>query len=67
MFSTKGAERTEILGAIERGEDVIEAIEKFIVGETSYEVVDEIKKLVGIALDSGKNMEEVRRYLLSVV
>jgi conjugal transfer ATP-binding protein TraC len=67
MFSTKGAERAEILAAIERGDDVVDAIEKFIVGESSYEVVDEIKKLVGIALDNGKNMEEVRRYLLSIV
>lgn len=30
MFSTSGAERDEILGAIDRGEDVVEAVETFI-------------------------------------
>lgn len=30
LFSSKGAERNEILDAIDRGEDVVEAIDKFI-------------------------------------
>jgi conjugal transfer ATP-binding protein TraC len=30
LFSSKGAERNEILDAIDRGEDVVEAINKFI-------------------------------------
>lgn len=63
MFSTKGAERNDIIAAIERGEDVVDAIDKFIVGHESHSILTQIKMMAAQAISSGKNMAEVRRYL----
>ena len=67
LFSTKGEERNEILLALSRGENVIDAIEKFIVGQQSYDIIQQIKHLAGVALSFGKNLDEIKRYLLKLV
>jgi conjugal transfer ATP-binding protein TraC len=67
MFSTKGAERNDIISAIERGDNVVEAIDQFIVGHESYSILQEIKAMAAKAIATGKNMAEVRRYLAEIL
>jgi conjugal transfer ATP-binding protein TraC len=66
MFSTKGGERNDILAAIERGEDAIDAINEYMMGNESYSIIQQIKQLASNAVSSGKSLAEVKRYLQEI-
>lgn len=63
MYSTSGKERFEILDAIERGEDVVTAIKKFMVGEKSYNLYLDMKQQVDEIIRNTGNRPEMIKML----
>lgn len=63
MYSTSGAARTEILKNIEAGEDPVEAIKRFIVGEEAFRSYERIKQEILALVAASKSPYEMRKLL----
>jgi conjugal transfer ATP-binding protein TraC len=61
MYSTTGRERNQVLNDIENGVDVIESLQRLIVGEDSFDRVKKIEMLIEEAMRLGRSKEEVSR------
>lgn len=67
MYSTTGFERSQVLQDIEDGVDVIESIQRLIVGSRAYEHLNELKDLIQVTLDSGTSRTEIHRMIRTAV
>lgn len=63
MFSTTGPERDKIMEVIDQGGDVIEAIQQFMIGETSYNKFQELKQLIFEVVREGTSRRELHGML----
>ena len=60
LFSTKGLERTQVLDDIKNGMDVVESIQRLIVGPESYERLDSLKDLMAEIIEHGGSRSEIK-------
>jgi hypothetical protein len=64
MFSTTGKERTQVFDDLENGVDVIESIQRLVVGDRSAQLVSQLHRLIYEAMESGTSYAEVQRMVL---
>jgi conjugal transfer ATP-binding protein TraC len=67
MFSTTGKDRYQILEDLKNGMDVIESIERQVVGTQAVDIVQKIKELSKQAVEIGMNKAEVRRLVIDAL
>ena len=67
MFSTSGAERTQILTDIDNGIDVIDSINNYIIGDESFDRFKTIKQLIEEMFSQGRNKHEVAKMLKNAI
>lgn len=65
MFSTSGLDRTQILEDIDNGVDVIESIQRRMVGDESYERLEKLKLMIYESMGQGMSRAEIHRLLKS--
>lgn len=67
MFSTTGKARYQVLEDIENGMDVIESIERQVVGAETMDIIKNIRELSKLAEQIGLNKLEVRRLVIDAL
>jgi conjugal transfer ATP-binding protein TraC len=67
MYSTSGAERSQVLEDLNNGVDVIESLQRLLVGRDGYSSLEEMRVLIDETLRSGVNSEEILRMVRSSV
>lgn len=65
MYSTTGRERNQVLTDLENGVDVIESLQRLIVGNDSFERIKQVEMLIEEAMRLGSSKEEVSRMVQS--
>lgn len=67
MYSTDGKERGDILDAIDKGEDVVEAIKRFIIGEPAWNVLRQIENQIYQSIEASNNEGEIKKMISEIV
>lgn len=67
MFSTTGKDRYQVLDDIKNGMDVIESIERQVIGSQAVDVIENIRELSRLALQVGFDKVEVRRLIMDAL
>ncbi len=67
MYSTSGQERNDILDAVDRGEDVIEAIKKLIIGNQSWGLLKHLENQIYQSIEVSNNEGEIRKMIAEIV
>jgi conjugal transfer ATP-binding protein TraC len=67
LFSTKGLERTQVLQDIEDGMNVVESIQRLMIGPESYERLQSLKDLMVETIESGLSQSEVKLMITAAV
>jgi conjugal transfer ATP-binding protein TraC len=67
LFSTKGLERTQVLKDIENGMNVVESIQRLMIGPDSYERLQSLKDLMVETIESGLSRSEVKLMITAAV
>ena len=59
MFSTSGVERTQVLNDLDNGIDVIESIQRLMVGDQSFARLVNVRKEIDYLLQAGSSKAEI--------
>lgn len=67
MYSTTGRERSQVLQDIEDGVDVVESIQRLIVGDDSYERVAVLNQLIEETMRTGTSRQEIEHMVKNAI
>lgn len=67
MFSTTGKERNQVLDDIKNGVDVIESIQRLMIGDDGYERMKDLRYQIEATMRSGTSMSEITHMIKSAV
>lgn len=59
MYSTSGKDRTQVLDDIENGVDVIESVQRLIVGDNAYQRLQKLESEIEELMRTGSNRHEI--------